>query len=270
MMEDEVVIVACSYRLTPQEMRTRLEGVMAPGAGVRGYVVSASASSECTMDDGWMLLPTDNLDFDFSAYLTGAERVNRQHPGARAIVFVNDTLFTNHAAVANFRALWRQVGLVKALELPAIAGKADLYTTICLRSPWSGLDRYVTTFCFALNRQALALMLQLREMAERDGVTLSLRVDSPAWGAGLPSAFRQFLKANLTYAASPYLWYRLREATFTPEQLSSKARTIYFEHRLSGAIGEVGCVVPTNAGPRWTTYLNVHEWWSRVRRKLGL
>jgi len=158
---------------------------------------------------------------------------------------------------------------VKALELPAIAGKADLYTTVCLRSPWSGLDRYVTTFCFMLNQHALPLMLQLREMADCDGVTLDRQVDDPKWGEHLAPAFRQFLKANLVYVQSPYLWYRLRETPFTPTQLSSKARTIYFEHRLSGTVSNRGCMVPTNAGPRWATYLNLHERWSYVLRLLG-
>lgn len=269
MSEDDIVIVACSFRLSPEDMLNRIRSLIGSRSGVIGYVVCTGASSERELLPGWTLLPTDNRDFDFSAYLTGAERVRSAHPTSRAVIFLNDTLFTNHAAAANFTALWRQVGLVQSLELPAIAGKADLYTTVCLRNPWSGLDRYVTTFCFMLNQQALGFMLQLRAMAERDGVTLDRHVDDSRWGEHLAPAFRQFLKANLVYARSPYLWYRLREATFTPEQLSSKARTIYFEHRLSGSISEAGCMVPTNAGPRWTTYLNLHERWSRVLRKFG-
>ena len=269
MNEDNIVIVACSFRLLPEDMLNRLRRLIGSRSGIVGYIVCAAARSERVLAPGWTLLSTDKQDFDFSAYLTGAELVRKVHVKSRAIIFLNDTLFTNHAAAANFTALWRQVGLVKSLELPAMAGKADLYTTVCLRSPWSGLDRYVTTFCFMLNRPALTLMLELRAMAEHDGVKLDGHLEDPLWGARLPPAFRQFLKANLVYRESPYLWYRLREASFTQKQLSSKARTIYFEHRLSGAIGDVGCIVPTNAGPRWATYLNLQERWSRVLRKLG-
>jgi hypothetical protein len=269
MRRNDIVIVACCFRLSPADMLNRLRRLIGSRTGIVGYLVCAEAPSQRLLAPGWTLLPTDNRDFDFSAYLTGAERVCEAHPDTKAVIFLNDTLFTNHSAKANFTALWRQVGLVKALEQPAIAGKADLYTTICLRSPWSGLDRYVTTFCFMLNQHALPLMLQLREMADRDGVTLDRHVDDPKWGEHLAPAFRQLLKANLLYVQSPYLWYRLRETTFTPAQLSSKARTIYFEHWLSGTISNGGCMVPTNAGPRWATYLNLHERWSHVLRKLG-
>lgn len=269
MNEDDIVIVACSFRLSPEDMLNRLQRLVGSTSRVVGYIVCSKARSERALAPNWTLLQTDNRDFDFSAYFTGAKQVLEAHPESRAVIFLNDTLFTNHAAAANLKALRRQVGLVKSLELPAIAGKAELYTTVCLRNPWSGLNRYVTTFCFMLNRKALPLMLQLREMAECDGVTLGRQVSDPEWGEQLAPAFRQFLKANLIYEQSPYLWYRLREGKFAPEQLTSKARTIYFEHRLSGAVSDVGCIVPTNAGPRWTTYLDFHERLSRVVRKFG-
>ena len=270
MIKDDIIIVACCFRLSPEDMLNRLRHLIGSRSGIVGYLVCANASIERTLAPGWILLPSDNRDFDFSAYLKGAERVRQAHPESRAVVFLNDTLFTNHAAAANFNALWRQVGLIQSLELPAIAGKTDPYTTVCLRNPWSGLAKYVTTFCFMLNRHAITFMFQLRAMADRDGVTLERSVDDPLWGNGLHPAFRQFLKASLVYAQSPYLWYRLRETKFSPQQLSSKARTIYFEHRLSGAISEAGCIVPTNAGPRWSAYINFHERWNRVLRKFGI
>jgi hypothetical protein len=268
---DSIAVVACSFRLSPEDLVGRIRQLFA-GRGVRlhGFVVSSKATQERELGQGWTLLPTDNLDFDFSAYFTGVEAVLERQPDVTAVLFLNDTLFTNHAAAPNFRALWRHVGLLQELELPAIVGKADLYATVCLRNPWSGLDRYVTTYCFLLNRQALSLMLKLPFWAQEDGVTHDCRVDAPAWGARLPGAFREFLKANLVYAHSSYLWYRLREGSFSPAQLVSKARCIYFEHRLSGAIADAGCLLPTNAGSRWSTYIGLHERLSRLRRRFGL
>ncbi|MDH1619206.1 hypothetical protein [Comamonas aquatica] len=259
MKKDDIIIVACCFRLSPEDMLNRLRSLIGTRSSIFGYIVCANASIERTLAPGWILLPSDNRDFDFSAYLKGAERVRQAHPESRAVVFLNDTLFTNHAAAANFNALWRQVGLIQYLELPAIAGKTDPYTTVCLRNPWSGLGHYVTTFCFMLNRHAITFMFQLRAMADRDGVTLERSVDDPLWANSLPPAFRQFLKANLVYAQSPYLWYRLKEAKYSSQQISSKARAIYFEHRLSGVIGDAGCILPTNSGPRWAMYLRLHE-----------
>lgn len=266
----ELAIVACSFRLKPEEMLSRLEKLFGDLKSVRGYIASSKIKVEKVLDNGWRLIPADNNDFDFSAYLAGAEKVHTHHPEVNVILFVNDTLFTNHAPRANYSALLRQVGLMKELEIPAICGKADLYATICLRNPWSGLDRYITSYCFMLNRKALEIMLQLRTMAEQDCVSNTLHVDSPSWGISLPNAFRQFVKANLVYHSSSYLWYRLREDTFTPEQLSSKARAIYFEHRLSGAVAERGCIVPSNAGHRWWLYIYIFEWIFRIRRKIEL
>jgi len=152
--------------------------------------------------------------------------------------------------------------------LPAMAGKTDLYTTMCLRSPWSGLDRYVTTFCFVVNPQSLQMMLQLRDWASEDDVTHEHDIHSTSWGTRLPGQFRQFVKANIAHSCSPYLWYRLRDKPHAPEQLRSKARCIYFEHRLSGAVGQAGCLLPTNAGPRWRTYLAAHELLSHLWRRV--
>jgi hypothetical protein len=270
-MIDSIAIVACSYRLSPEEMVGRVLQLLAGQVvAVRGFAVSAHLDQERELGDGWTALPSDNADFDFSAYFIGAEAVVARGLDDRPVLFLNDTMFTNHAAKANFRALWRQLVVLQNIELPAMAGKADPYTTICLRSPWSGLDSYVTTFCFLLNPKALALMLRLRTWAENDDVTHAHDVDEPTWGARLPGAFRQFLKGSLVYRRSPYLWYRLREGFYSPAQLRSKARCIYFEHRLSGAVGEAGCLLPSNAGPRWSAYLAFHERLHRLRRRLGL
>lgn len=263
-----IAVVACCYRLTPEEMATRLQPLLASSATVTGFAVSSRITAEQALPGGWTALPSDNLDFDFSTYLTGLAAVTDRGFGDRPVLFVNDTLFTDHSAAGNLRALLRHLPLVEQLELPAMAGKGDRYTTICLRNPWSGLDRYITSFCFLVNAPALPVFRQLRDFAEADGVTHAHDVDSPAWGANLPGAFRQFMKANLVYAGSPYLWYRLRQGSYSPAQLRSKARSIYFEQRLSGAIGELGCLLPVNAGPRWGTYLMVREWLSRLRRRL--
>jgi hypothetical protein len=268
-MKNTVVIVACSFRLSSKNMQARLKKLTNKyKCSSPVFIISSQAQKEQDMGNGWTLLPADNIDFDFSAYFVGAEAVLTRHPDAKAVLFINDTLFTNHAAEANFKAVWRHVGLIQEIEIPAIAGKADRYTTICLKNPWSGLDSYISTFCFLLNIQGLEIMGQLRIEAAKDDITFEHSLKSSAWGARLPSAFRQFLKANLLYRSSPYLWYRLRNNIYTDDKLLSKSRTIYFEHRISGEIGRLGCLVPSNAGSRWNTYLAVHELCKKLSGKL--
>ncbi len=270
-MTNVVTIVACCYRIPPQDMKVRIQKLMRDSSiKVTGWVVSALLKEESDLGEGWTALPSDNVDFDFSAYFAGARAALDRGLGHEPVLFLNDTLFTDHAAQAHFRAIWRQLGLVADIELPAIAGKADPYTTVCLQNPWSGLGVYMTTFCFILNAPALPVLLGLRSLAEHDGVTHEHDIATPAWGHGLPPAFRQFLKAALVYPRSPYLWYRLRGGSYSSAQLRSKARCIYFEHRLSGAIGQSGCLLPANAGPRWTIFLKLHETLFRLRKRLGL
>lgn len=265
-----IAIVVCCYNRSATDVLKRIRWLLInQPVSVKGFVVSSRHTHEFDLGDDWTGLPCDNLDFDFSAYLAGAEAVVARGFGNRPVLFLNDTLFSEHASVANFRAIWRQLGLIDELELPAIAGKADAYTTVCLQNPWSKLPLYVSTFCFLLNPPALEILRRLREFAHADDVTHEHDVNEPGWGARLPCTFRQFIKSALVYRHSAYLWYRLRHATYTPAQIRSKARCIYFEHRLSGAVAEAGCIVPSNAGPCWGLYIAFHERIFRLRRRLG-
>ena len=250
-ISDSITVVACCYRIPATELVRRVrELVGTEPVAITGFVVSSLHKVKSDLGNGWTALPSDNIDFDFSAYFTGAYAASKLNSTDQVVLFINDTLFTDHAATANFRAAWRQRGLIRQIGLPAIAGKADKYTTICMRSPWSSLGVYVTSFCFVLNGPALKLMLRLREFAEDDNVTHEYDVDSAAWGSRLPGQFR-----SGDYSAS---------------QLRSKARAIYFEHRLSGEIAANGCLLPTNAGPRWGTYIAISDRFFRLRRQLGL
>lgn len=262
MTEENLFVIACCYRLSPEEMFKRIKKLL-KSRNVSGYIVSSRVQSERKLNESWVVLPSDNDDFDFSAYITGAEKAQRENSIITTFIFLNDTLFTNHSAVANFNALWRQLGLMHVLEVPALAGRTDPYVTVCLQCPWSGVSRYVTTFCFALNRSALSVLFGLRAMAAADGVASDCPVDSPDWGINLPTNFRQYLKAILVYPESTNRWYRLNETNYSAKQISSKARCLYFEHRLSGAVANNGCLVPTNAGPRWEMYIRLSEYISR-------
>jgi hypothetical protein len=264
-------IIVCCYHLPARAVIKKIQKIIRPSDyAIRGFAVSANHSYELDLGGGWTSLPCQNLDFDFSAYFAGVETITKHHSTDAPILFLNDTLFTDHSATANLRAVLRQLDLISQLKLPAVSGKADHYTTVCLCSPWNSLPVYITTFCFILNSAALPVFLKLRELAADDKVTHETSLDSVEWGSTLPSSFREFIRSMLLYQGSHYLWRRLRQNEYSAGQLASKARCIYFEHRLSGIIGELGCILPSNAGPRWATYLAVSEFIARFRRKLRL
>jgi hypothetical protein len=259
-----IQVVACVFRMAPNDYARRLSSLLDRlRVPHRGVIASSLISEPHVIDDRWSTLSAPNDDLDFSSYFVGARAIN-EASNSTVTLFVNDSLFTNHAPLANLRALLRLAPLVAQLPIPALSGKCDPYTTISLRNPWSELTQYVSTYCFLLNGPGLQTFLMLPALAEADGVTLQDNVGSPTWGAGLPPFFREFIKSNLLYRESPYLWYRLRDGQFDDRLLRGKARCIYFEHRLSGAIADAGCLLPTNAGPRWATYLRVAEHVHRI------
>jgi hypothetical protein len=221
-------------------------------------------------DDGvhrWRSIAGDNVDLDFSAYFAGGEWLS--HEGATHGVFLNDSLFRSHATETNLRAVMRLLPLLCEMELPAIAGKADAYTTMVHSNPWSGLGCYVSSYCFALNRHALIALAQLRRFAALEGLSGAEALSDPDWGSGLLPAFREFLRANLIYRSSPYRWRGFDRHAVNDDLLRRKARCIYFEHRLSGEIARTGCLLPSNAGVVWQTRLFLAERVAMARQFLS-
>jgi hypothetical protein len=272
---DSVHVVACCHQFEPAAVAARLNR-LGERLGVRwnGLLIDNAAQAKAprgnsALDDGvhrWRSIAGDNTDLDFSAYMAGAEWLAEQ--GVRQGLFLNDSLFRLHAALTNLQAILRLWSLVGEIQLPAIAGKADPYTTIVHANPWSGLGCYVSSYCFILNRQALSILTQLPRYAEVEGLAGSESLLESTWGSGLTPAFREFLRANLAYRSSPYLWRGFERHEVDAALLRRKARCIYFEHRLSGEIARTGCLLPSNAGVLWQTRLFLAERWAQARRTL--
>jgi hypothetical protein len=260
----EIQIVACCYRMSPVQMARKITKILTHlKIKHRGVIFSSRVDVEEQIDCRWYTCPAPNNDLDFSSYFLGASQLHES--GYKGVVlFVNDTLFENHSANANIAALTRLVSITNELPVPVIAGKCDSYSTICLRNPWSNLSKYVSTYCFLLNNLALNHLIDLKQHAATDCVLSDIEMSNPEWGKGLELSFREFIKANLIYRSSPYLWYRLRKQNFDLTILQSKARAIYFEHRLSGLVGRYGCILPSNSGLRWSVYLKFREILSRI------
>ena len=215
------------------------------------------------------ILRGSNRLLDFSGYFEGLDHLLVRHPEAVAsnVLFVNDTLVTKHAATCILRRVLGLDALVGSLRVPAMSGKLDPYRAICMRNPWSGHPGYITSFCFLLNALALPLIQQLTADAQADGVLGSEEVSDAGWGRQLPHDFREMLRAHLLYPESPFLWPAA--VSSSPDLLRRKASSSYFEHRLSGRLGQSGVVVPINAGPRSIASIAVSERMARLSRALG-
>ena len=179
-------MVAVCHQLEPQDFAARLRrAAQRHGHRLCGVVVSNNDRHHCPpLDDADDLayLRGSNEMLDFSGYLEGIEHlVSTLSPSdADNVLFVNDSLFTKHAAGCILRHVLRLDGLMRRLKQPAICGKWDPYRSICLRNPWSALPGFVTTFCFMLNARALPTMRALRDDAMTDDVLVEAPMQDDA------------------------------------------------------------------------------------------
>ena len=219
------------------------------------------------MDDSrFDLAQGSNALLDFSGFFEGLERLLATWPEAAAgnVLFVNDSLFTKHAASCIMGRVLGLDALLRQLQMPAMAGKLDPYRSICRQNPWSGDRGYITTFCFMLNARGLPIVQQLRSLAAEDDVFADAAVCDEAWGERTASGIARVHPRAPGLESFPYLWPAVAS---TPAQLlRKKAACVYLETRLSGAIGREGALVPINVGPRSTTDIFVREFLARLAR----
>jgi hypothetical protein len=264
-MTKYIDVVGCCFTLTPAQFKDRLIKLAKDlDVEMRGVIVSNNTHLEPLNDSNWSLVKGSNKDLDWSAYIEGVNVFrSASDTFSSCILFLNDSLFTSHNAKANLRPILNLLPLAESIDLPCMVGKADRYFTICHSNPWGGQNFYISTYCFILNSEAITIINRLPSLADEDGLGHTIDIASPNWGGGLRPAFREFLRANMAYINSPYAWHSLLRYSNNKSLLRSKARCIYFEHRLSGELVKNGCVMPINTSIRKRMYLQLAEAFSR-------
>jgi len=268
----EINVVAVCYQRPADRVAVGLQRIAQHhGVALRGVIVcNRSQQVQVRLQDSrFDLIQGSNALLDFSGFFEGMERLlsTRSEAASSNILFVNDTLFTKHAASCILGRVLDLDVFLERLSAPAISGKLDPYRAICMRNPWSGHSGYITSFCFLLNSLALPLMRQLPADAHIDGLLGDAEVGDLGWGSQLPHDLREMLRAHLLYPGSPLLWPAARSSN--SDLLRRKAASSYFEHRLSGHLGKSGVVVPINAGPRSIASVALNERMARLSRAIG-
>ncbi|MGX8884288.1 hypothetical protein [Methylovorus sp. MP688] len=255
------LVIACAYSLHVADLRNKLDALSKRlGLKLHGIIVSNHKEALPSNDSDWNYIHGSNSDHDFSAYIEGLKHclaLNEQPPSS--ILFINDSLFSIHSAYANAQETLKYRDLVEKLQVPAICGKADKYLTLCHQNPWSRLNLYISTYCFLLNSIGMNILLNLPSLADADGIDRNLAISDEAWGVNLPAAFREFIRAFLLYGHPSFVWPGLGRYSTDAKLISTKARCIYLEHRLSGEIGKHGCVIPNNVHIRANYRLYLSE-----------
>ncbi|MCX5938758.1 MAG: hypothetical protein NTW02_11320, partial [Cyanobium sp. LacPavin_0920_WC12_MAG_62_9] len=147
--------------------------------------------------------------------------------------------------VATLGALVRVLPILAISTMPFIAGKVDRYFSICFANPWSALQVYVSSYCFAVNQAGLECLLQLPVLAQDDFQYQPFALPIAPGTNHVMARFRAFVSLHVN-SQSPYAWHHAQSRGLSEQLLRRKARCIYYEHRLSGEIGLVGAIVPIN------------------------
>lgn len=266
-----LLVVACCYALPPGLLRQYLRRLAREcGISMQGVIVSNRVGKEDAGDEDWSVIAGSNLVHDFSAYAEGLAYLGAATKAVDSIVFINDSLFTSHHPLATFKALTRWLPALERMQAPAIAGKADRYATICFANPWNGLGIYISTYCFGLNRAAVPILAGLDALAAMDVGDRSATMHPlvPQWGGEGNIAFRELVRTFLLYGPPDFSWPGLKRYVPDDALLAVKARCIYLEHRLSGEIGCLGCILPINLRLLARIRLNSAERFAALKRRM--
>jgi hypothetical protein len=249
--QTELTLVVCSYLIDPMLISEKLMAIGSKlGISVRGVIVvnNPAMSSDCG-GGVFDIIRGSNEILDFSAYIEGAKWVaSSSEDEPRHILFLNDRFLTSMDVFGYFRLLLSYLSLISDLDGPVLAGLRRGYNSVCMHNPWSKLDIYIPTFCFLLNKQGLDSLTQLPQLAIDDGLSLDEDL-SLEFGVGKVSiAFREYLRAHCLLDSSPFSWKNAGDYCVDSDLIRKKLRCVYFEHRLSGVIGDFGSIIPIDAG----------------------
>lgn len=268
--KNSLLIVACSYSLNPQQMIKKLVSLDKKfNLRLNGVVVSNGQYKFESENKDWPIIKGSNIDHDFSAYFEGASFLkNKQKLDDVTVIFLNDTFFTSHNTYRYFSLLLSLLPLFKNVKSPAIIGRISYYYSICFKNPWSGLNFFLPTYCFALNNGAINILLDLNRLAVIDGLKNDKQVVDDNWGKKLNLQFFEFLRSVVITKESPYFWKQFSQYKPDKALLYKKARCIYFEHRLSGELAKNGCIIPINSGVTKFIYVLACDYISCSTKKI--
>ena len=203
----EINLVAVCYQRPPDRFAASLQRIaQRHGVALRGVIVCNRARQVQArlQDSRFDLAQGSNALLDFSGFFEGLERLLSTRPEAAAsnVLFVNDSLFTKHAASCILGRVLSLDALMRQLQVPAMAGKVAPFRSICRQNPWSGDRGFVPTFCYMLNARGLPLLQQLKSLAAEDDVFADAAVSDEAWGRKMPTVLREHIRAHLAYQGS--------------------------------------------------------------------
>lgn len=257
-------LIVCCHSITPSKMIENISVLEKKfNFKTKGVIVDNSDSVDNYHDlknINWKIVKGSNKYLDFSAYFEGYKNFGISQEESHNMIFLNDSFFIKHNVINNFKLVLKHINLLDEISEPVIIGRGSNYHSICHRNPWSKLDIFIPTYCFALNNSALKIFNSLEDLLHKDG--FDGKLNSEDFHGNLDSSFYNLMMSSVNSFSSPYSWKK-ENIHASDEILQKKALCIYFEHRLSGEIGKKGCIIPTNAGTKGKLLFNLNEFFKK-------
>lgn len=257
--------VVCSFAVEPSDLILKISKFEKKYKfKAEGIIVSNNQVTKDISNSQWMIINGSNDYLDFSAYFEGVSAYLEDNKDCNDLIFLNDTFFNKHNFNYEFKLLFQNYSLLSDITDPVIIGKGSKYYSICHRNPWSELNIFIPSYFFALNKNAIKIIQSLEGLLKNDNYLGDIK--SELFKQSLNPAFYNLLVSSIESNTSPYSW-SLEKGNISDEILRKKALCIYFEHRLSGEIGKLGCILPTNAGNKGYLKFAIREIFNLIKLK---
>jgi hypothetical protein len=203
---------------------------------------------------------------DFTAYIAATLRLSDAHAmeDDRAIfVFLNDTLLLKHPSRTLLSMLHDCFPTLRSSRLPVLVGRTHPYRGLLQTSPISfGLDKYVSTFMFAVNRSGLELMRRTLARGERH---IDITNEKSCGITDVPLKLSEFIRIHVSAAQSANSWKGNRGGAAALR----KSAAVLFEQLLSAAFYEEGFLMSLAYDTRREWRLMRSYIWSRIARQFN-
>ena len=213
----------------------------------------------------WTVINGSNEINEFSAYQEGMSHartfgVNMKTP----MMIINDSLFTKHCYGYLIKEFIKNITILNFFEEPLMIGMKSYYSSICLTNPWSNTTSFIPSYIFLINYRALELFETLPDYALKDGIMFN---EKKYFGKDLKMQFLSLITYH-SLKANERSTQKTTNMIDNDLEILKKARCIYFEHRLTGLIGENGILFYLNDGWRKEFKFRVFEFLALLLNKI--
>lgn len=256
--------VVCCYRISPKEVITKLKKIT-KNLNISLYgVIVCNRSFAAYFDEDWDIISGSNTLMDMSAYHEGLLHTRLAENTKDTILFLNDTIFSEHNAHWNISQTVSYLEYFETLTEAAICGKVDSYNTICFSNPWSNIPKYLSSYCFLLNQAAQEIFIRLGQAAL--DIPIYRILEYIKENSNLQ--FYQFLILHLEYSIGSNSWYKRKFFQNERDIILRKYMCVYLEHRVSGEISNEGILIATNATAKDNAMHLIKEKYGKLKNKL--